>query len=62
MFIVVQIAEAFSEPSQTSSVNHFAKIINGYNDEFIILSNIWDGAFSQVYMGYRGEFIVLRNI
>ena len=26
--------------------NSFAKMNNGYNDEFKILSNIWDGAFS----------------
>ena len=40
MLIVAEIAEAYSEPCQTSKMNLFAKIINGYKGEFKTLSNI----------------------
>ena len=62
MLIVVQIAEAYSEPSQTSKMNLFPKIINDYKGEFKTLSKIWDGAFLQVATGYREEFRILPNI
>ena len=34
MLIVLKIAEAYSEPCQTSEMNLFAKITNGYKGEF----------------------------
>ena len=50
MLIVGQIAEACSEPCQTSNMNLFAKVINGYKGESKTISNIWYGAFSQVVL------------
>ena len=47
MLIVVYIAETYLEHSQTSNLDLFVKIINGYKGEFKTLSNIYDGAFSQ---------------
>ena len=50
MLIVVQIAEAaYSEHCQTSKMNLFTKIINGFKGEFKTMSNIWDGAFTKSY-------------
>ena len=43
-------------------MNLFAKIVNGYKDEFKTLSNISDEAFPQVVTGYRGGFRILPNI
>ena len=43
-------------------MNLFAKIINGYKDEFKTLSNISDRAFSDAVTGYRDNFIILLNI
>ena len=31
-------SEAYSEPCQTSTMKRFAKIVNGYNREFVIYS------------------------
>ena len=39
--------------------NSFAKIINGYKDEFKILPNIWDRAF---VARFRGGLRILLNI
>ena len=47
MLIVVYIAETYLESSQTSNLDLFVEIINGYKGEFKTLSNIYDGAFSQ---------------
>ena len=66
MLIVVKIVEAYSEPSQTSLVNIFAKLINGYKGEFIILSNIWNGAFFASLYGLKRriqkfvEFLIIN--
>ena len=47
MLIVVYIAETYLESSQTSNLDLFVEIINGYKGEFKTLSNIYDGGFSQ---------------
>ena len=47
MLIVVYIAETYLESSQTSNLDLFVEIINGYKGEFKTLSDIYDGAFSQ---------------
>ena len=62
MLNVVQIAEACSEPSQTSNMNLFAKIINGCKGKFKTLSNIWDRAFPQIAADYKSEFTIFPSI
>ena len=55
MLIVVQIVEAYSEPSQTSWVNIFAKPNNSYKGEFVIhkFINVWNGAFFASLYGLK---------
>ena len=62
MLAIVKIVDAYSKPCQTSKINLFAEIINGYKSELKTLSNIWDGAFSKVVTNCRDEFRILPNI
>ena len=40
MLAIVKIVDAYSKPCQTSKMNLFAEIINGYKSELKTLSNI----------------------